>query len=425
MIASPRRSSSLDADYRKQSASLRRAKLIDYRAVSAHKRRVLEPLAKAFFDSGADRSAEYKAFLKDMPEVRTYARFRAVGEKLDAPWQDWPERLRNGAIRKGDFRPEDERYHLYAQFAMHQQLGAFSAEMAERGAKLYLDLPVGTHASGYDIWKNRHVFMTGATVGAPPDSAFENGQNWGFPPMHPEGSTARGLRLLHRLAAQPPQTRPLPAPRPRHVLLPPVHDPRRHGRSRRRLRRLRARGTLRDPLHRVAPRPVPPHRREPRHRAARDRDPRWRSTASACSTSGSSACAPRARRNSPPRSRPSKPTAPASLNTHDLPPFAMDLMAAMSRSTSARPAARRRHSTARPRTGPTAPHALADLLVKKGYCAAKPSASQLAAGFNRYIAESDAEPRAREHRRFLGRDPARRTSPAPAPSTRTGAASWR
>jgi 4-alpha-glucanotransferase len=56
---------------------------------------------------------------------------------------------------------------------------------------LYLDLPLGLHPESYDIWRYRDVFVREAAGGAPPDPVFTAGQNWGFPPMHPEASRLR------------------------------------------------------------------------------------------------------------------------------------------------------------------------------------------------------------------------------------------
>ena len=36
------------------------------------------------------------------------------------------------------------------------------------------------------------MFVTGAAAGAPPDPFFNKGQNWGFPPMHPERMREQG-----------------------------------------------------------------------------------------------------------------------------------------------------------------------------------------------------------------------------------------
>ena len=51
---------------------------------------------------------------------------------------------------------------------------------------LYLDLPLGTSYDGYDVWRRRDLFALQASAGAPPDDFFTKGQDWGFPPLHPE-----------------------------------------------------------------------------------------------------------------------------------------------------------------------------------------------------------------------------------------------
>src|SRR5262249_1546289 len=61
-----------------------------------------------------------------------------------------------------------------------------SADSHRRDQLLYLDLPLGLHPESYDIWRFRDFFVLHASGGAPPDPVFSNGQNWGFPPMHPD-----------------------------------------------------------------------------------------------------------------------------------------------------------------------------------------------------------------------------------------------
>jgi 4-alpha-glucanotransferase len=50
---------------------------------------------------------------------------------------------------------------------------------------MYLDLPLGVHPHGYDVWRHRALFATDVSVGAPPDAVFVSGQDWGFPPLDP------------------------------------------------------------------------------------------------------------------------------------------------------------------------------------------------------------------------------------------------
>jgi 4-alpha-glucanotransferase len=69
-------------------------------------------------------------------------------------------------------------------------------EARQRGPGLYLDLPLGVHGSAFDVWLERDVFAQEASAGAPPDSLFTKGQNWGFPPLQPERLRERGYDHL-------------------------------------------------------------------------------------------------------------------------------------------------------------------------------------------------------------------------------------
>jgi 4-alpha-glucanotransferase len=75
-------------------------------------------------------------------------------------------------------------------------------QMEKLSAKgLYLDFPLGVNGGGYDVEKYGHVFAKGASVGAPPDSFFTKGQNWGFPPFHPEALRADRYRYFRAAIA--------------------------------------------------------------------------------------------------------------------------------------------------------------------------------------------------------------------------------
>jgi 4-alpha-glucanotransferase len=48
------------------------------------------------------------------------------------------------------------------------------------------DLAVGVDAGGADAWALQDALALGTTVGAPPDSFNQNGQDWGLPPWRPD-----------------------------------------------------------------------------------------------------------------------------------------------------------------------------------------------------------------------------------------------
>jgi 4-alpha-glucanotransferase len=77
-------------------------------------------------------------------------------------------------------------YHCYVQWLAHEQLKGLASKARANGPGLYLDLPLGVNSSGYDTWRYRQAFAPDTAAGAPPDPFFAKGQNWGFPPLHPE-----------------------------------------------------------------------------------------------------------------------------------------------------------------------------------------------------------------------------------------------
>ncbi len=72
---------------------------------------------------------------------------------------------------------------------------ASSARSADdpEAAALALDLPIGSNPLGYEVWADPSMFATNMSVGAPPDSFFGDGQNWGFPPPLPARSVPAGI----------------------------------------------------------------------------------------------------------------------------------------------------------------------------------------------------------------------------------------
>lgn len=162
---------------------------VDYRRAAALKRRELE---RAMRDSGSESAAAIAQYAAANPRVDDYARFRAVCDRRREGWPVWPERLRDGDIRDGDFAPEDRDYHIYAQWQADQQLASVAAATADGAAALYLDMPLGVNADGYDGWRFRELFADGVSAGAPPDPLFTGGQDWGFRPLKPQALRRTG-----------------------------------------------------------------------------------------------------------------------------------------------------------------------------------------------------------------------------------------
>jgi 4-alpha-glucanotransferase len=203
--------------FRERGTALAGLPYVDYPGTQSLRRPVLEELARTLYDGASPRRDALEAHLRANPQLDDYARFRAAGEAHGTGWPVWPAAERNGTLSIADDDPA-YRYHAYGQWLVDQQL----EQIATRdGAGLYLDLPLGVHSDSYDTWRERSSFALGASGGSPPDRFFAGGQEWGFPPMHPEGirrerhrypiaslrrmlSRARALRIdhvmgLHRL----------------------------------------------------------------------------------------------------------------------------------------------------------------------------------------------------------------------------------
>ena len=170
--------------------------LVDYDLRMQRQRAVLEPLADQFFAGPAERQAALHERCRHDPELEIFARFRATGEQQRAFWPDWPARLQRGEFQTGDYDPRVYRYHLYTQWQIERQLRQVTERAGQLNLLWYLDFPLGVTRNGYDAWREREIFQQEASGGAPPDAFFTKGQNWGFPPLHPERLRQQGYRHL-------------------------------------------------------------------------------------------------------------------------------------------------------------------------------------------------------------------------------------
>ncbi len=180
------------ASFQEEIRSLRSLPVVDYHHLMTLKRRVLKELCRCCFAEASDRLESLRSFAQARPVVEDYARFRATCERQHASWRLWPQPLQEGNLKEGDYDEQTKRYHLYVQWLAHQQVKSLSEKAREKGLGLYLDFPLGVHPEGYDVWHERTAFAMDASGGAPPDVVFTKGQNWMFPPLHPERLRQQG-----------------------------------------------------------------------------------------------------------------------------------------------------------------------------------------------------------------------------------------
>jgi 4-alpha-glucanotransferase len=182
------------AAFEAELGQLRGAALVDYRRAMALKREVLNELLRCLLRQSSQRRKEFERFVAANPRAQDYAAFRAKTEGERKPWQQWNGASRDGNLRTGDYLEHIKHYHLFVQWLAEEQVHAIGAKNHADAPALYLDFPLGVNRDGYDVWREREVFALDASGGAPPDNFFIKGQNWGFPPLHPEGVRRQGYR---------------------------------------------------------------------------------------------------------------------------------------------------------------------------------------------------------------------------------------
>ncbi|MEM3427109.1 MAG: 4-alpha-glucanotransferase [Nitrososphaerales archaeon] len=142
------------------------SKKVDYENIIKIKELVAANLAEEAIENG---DHTIKRYIKEHPELEEYARFRA--SKQASSNKEYEARFKQ---------------HLYLQTLAQLQLKHLASQTKKHGVKLYLDLPLGCSPDGYDAWRWSNIFVKDVYVGAPPDSFFPKGQNWGINPIHPE-----------------------------------------------------------------------------------------------------------------------------------------------------------------------------------------------------------------------------------------------
>src|SRR5712671_2639922 len=183
----------------------RSAELIDYGAVAACKRPVLEALFRRFQSRGLGAAGTtktaagqaFRAFQRaGRQSLADFAVFESLHEyylheKRQFSWQDWPAPMRNPrsaevAAFAAEHRDRVE-FFQFLQWEADRQLAAAAAAGCESGLSigLYRDLAVGADPNGAEAWADQELVAPGASIGAPPDALSRGGQNWGLAPVNP------------------------------------------------------------------------------------------------------------------------------------------------------------------------------------------------------------------------------------------------
>lgn len=191
------------SEFQARLQALRVAESVDYAGVAAMKRPVLEELFAHFRAQyslrGTERGRAFMAYREQEGEaLYRHALYEALQEYFHARdsaiwgWPAWPEAFRDPRSPEVRQFAEEHRdrveFFQYLQWQADSQLAACGRRSMERrlGVGLYQDLAVSVDRAGAEVWANQSLYVTHASIGAPPDDFNLNGQNWGLPPWNPD-----------------------------------------------------------------------------------------------------------------------------------------------------------------------------------------------------------------------------------------------
>jgi 4-alpha-glucanotransferase len=94
-------------------------------------------------------------------------------------------------------------FHAWLQWLVDDQLAAAQEAALAAGMAVGVlhDLAVGVHPGGADAWAHQDLLVRGISVGAPPDSFNQRGQDWAQPPWNPQRLAAAEYTPLAELFA--------------------------------------------------------------------------------------------------------------------------------------------------------------------------------------------------------------------------------
>jgi 4-alpha-glucanotransferase len=185
------------ADFQLRLQAARAVEYVDYQAVAALKMPVLKALF-AEYSEHADPSDLDTFIDQGGDSLQAIAVYDALQEYLKENgkdywgWPVFPENMQDAhadaVLEFTQTHADKVRFYQFLQFIAAEQYKAASkvAEHRKMTIGLYRDLAVGVSEGSAEVWSSKELYVTKASVGAPPDILGPLGQNWGLPPMDPE-----------------------------------------------------------------------------------------------------------------------------------------------------------------------------------------------------------------------------------------------
>lgn len=192
-----------ETDFQQKLQKARETHLVNYELVTELKLNALEKIFEyqnnQYLSKNTKLNKAFKAFVAEGGDsLQTLAVYDALQESLaaqDKPSWGWPvfpadlSDFHNSAVKTFSKKHAKRvKFFLWLQWQAALQLEQANqvAQKNEMLIGLYRDLAVGVSEGSAEIWGNKELYCTDASVGAPPDILGPLGQNWGLPPMDPE-----------------------------------------------------------------------------------------------------------------------------------------------------------------------------------------------------------------------------------------------
>lgn len=189
--------------FKAQLEHVRSVDYVDYDGVSALKLQALKAVFEVYntryLTKNTKQNRAFKAFVEEGGEsLDMLAVYDALQASLKEKgkefwgWPVFPDNLKNYQDPEvAKFKNANKKlvkFYLFLQWMAAEQMKQASdaAEKAGMTIGVYRDLAVGVSEGSAEIWGNKDLYCTGASVGAPPDILGPLGQNWGLPPMDPK-----------------------------------------------------------------------------------------------------------------------------------------------------------------------------------------------------------------------------------------------
>ncbi len=159
------------AAFRRRLAQARATPLVDYAAVWARKRPVLDRLYRSFvrrhLATGSARARRFRAFAaQGGAALEALCAFEARDERCET-------------------RPARAEFAAYLQWNAALQLARAESAADRMAVGLYRDLAVGAEPGGAEALLDPRLLPADVSVGAPPDALNVAGQNWNLVPFDP------------------------------------------------------------------------------------------------------------------------------------------------------------------------------------------------------------------------------------------------